>query len=137
MELEKDPDPQVKAGIIETVFREAHSLKGAARAVNLTDIETICQSLESVFSLMKRQKIHLTPSVFDTLHQAVDILNELNLSFPEEAHTDKEKVSKIIEKIAKIEMGQAEVLSGLPEPPASQADEPVRRQQRMPSDIIR
>ena len=53
IELEKDLEPQVKAGIIETVFREAHSLKGAARAVNLTDIETICQSLESVFSGLK------------------------------------------------------------------------------------
>src|SRR5450830_1672850 len=70
IELEKDPDPQVKAGIIETVFREAHSLKGAARAVNLTDIETICQSLERVFSVMKRREIHLVPFVFDTLHQA-------------------------------------------------------------------
>ncbi len=128
IELEKDPDLQVKAGIIETVFREAHSLKGAARAVNLTDIETICQSLESVFSVMKRREIHLVPFVFDTLHQTVDILNELNLSFPEEVRTDKDKISKIIEKIAKIEMGQADVLNGLPEPPAIQADEPVRRQ---------
>ena len=34
IDLEKDLEPQVKAGIIETVFREAHSLKGAARAVN-------------------------------------------------------------------------------------------------------
>jgi two-component system chemotaxis sensor kinase CheA len=137
IELEKDPDPKVKARIVETVFREAHSLKGAARAVNLTDIETTCQSLESVFSLMKRREIHLVPFAFDTLHQAVDILNELNLSFPEEAVADKDKISKIIEKIAKIETGQADALNGLPEPPAMQADEPVRRQQRMPSDIIR
>ena len=137
IELEKDPDPQVKAGIIETVFREAHSLKGAARAVNQTDIETICQSLESVFSVMKRGEIHLAPFVFDTLHQAVDILNELNLSFPEEVRTDTGKISEIIEKIAKIEMGQAGSLKGLPATPAIQADEPARRQQRLPSDTIR
>lgn len=138
IELEKDLDPQVKAGIIETVFREAHSLKGAARAVNQTDIETICQSLESVFSVMKRGEIHLAPFVFDTLHQAVDILNELNLSFPKEAIADKDKISKIIERIAKVEMDQTgAALNGLPEPPVMQADEPARRQQRMPSDIIR
>jgi two-component system chemotaxis sensor kinase CheA len=137
IELEKDPDPQVKAGIIETVFREAHSLKGAARAVNQADIETICQSLESVFSVMKRGEIHLAPFVFDTLHQAVDILNELNLSFPKEAIADKDKISKIIEKIAKAEMGQAEVLNDIPETPAIQADEPARRQKLLPAETIR
>ena len=99
IELEKDPDLQSKAGIIETVFREAHSLKGAARAANLTDIETICQSLESVFSALKRQEIDPGPFMFDTLHQAVDVLNELNLSFPEEVRTDTGKISEIIEKI--------------------------------------
>jgi len=137
IELEKDPDPQVKAGIIETVFREAHSLKGAARAVNQTDIETICQSLESVFSVMKRREIHLTPFVFDTLHQAVDILNELNFSSPEGIRTDKGKISGIIERIAKVEMGQTGVLNGLSEPPAIQADEPAHRQKPVPSDTIR
>jgi two-component system chemotaxis sensor kinase CheA len=137
IKLEKDPDPQVKAGIIETVFREAHSLKGAARAVNQTDIETICQSLESVFSVMKRGEIHLAPFVFDTLHQAVDILNELNLSFPKEAIADKDKISKIIKKIAKVEMGQAELLNDIPETPAIQTDEPARRQKLLPADTIR
>jgi two-component system chemotaxis sensor kinase CheA len=137
IELEKDPDPQVKAEIIETVFREAHSLKGAARAVNQTDIERICQSLESVFSALKRQEINPGPFMFDALHQAVDILNALNLSLPEGVRTDKDKISKIIEKIAKVETCQAEVLSDIPEPPAIQADEPVRRPKPAPFDTIR
>ncbi len=137
IELETDPDLKVKAGIVETVFREAHSLKGAARAVNQTNIETICQSLESVFSVMKRREIHMVPFVFDTLHQAVDILNELNLSFPEEVRTDKEKISKIIEKIAKIETGQDDALSGMHEPPAIPVDKPARQQKPLPFDTIR
>jgi two-component system, chemotaxis family, sensor kinase CheA len=137
IELEKDLDPQVKVEIIETVFREAHSLKGAARAVNLTDIEAICQSLESVFSALKRQEIDPGHFMFDILHQAVDILNELNLSSPKDARTDKDRISKIIEKIAKIETGQADVVNGLPEPPAMQADKITCRQERMPSDTIR
>jgi len=61
IELEKGLESQVKAGIIETVFREAHSLKGAARAVSLGDIEVICQHLESVFSGLKRGEIVLDP----------------------------------------------------------------------------
>jgi len=137
IELEKDPDTQVKAGIIETVFREAHSLKGAARAVNQTDIETICQSLESVFSALKRQEIDPGPFMFDTLHQAVDILNELNLSSPEGVRTDKAKIAGIIEKIAKVETGQTDVLSEIPGPPAIQADDPLPWKQQISSDTIR
>ncbi|MCL5035002.1 MAG: Hpt domain-containing protein [Bacteroidetes bacterium] len=63
--------------IIETIFREAHSLKGAARAVNMAGIETICQSLESVFAALKRSKVALSPELFDILHKVVDFLSKL------------------------------------------------------------
>ena len=39
IELEKTDDPEKGMQVIETVFRDAHSLKGAARSVNLKDIE--------------------------------------------------------------------------------------------------
>jgi len=106
IDLEKDLEPQVKAGIIETVFREAHSLKGAARAVNRSDMETICQSLESVFSGLKRREIDLTPSLFDTLHRSVDMLNAFTLSPPEEVVADPGQISRITEKLAKAAMGE-------------------------------
>jgi two-component system chemotaxis sensor kinase CheA len=63
--------------IIETIFREAHSLKGAARAVNLTEIEAICQVLENVFAALKRQEITFSPELFDALHQAANSLGIL------------------------------------------------------------
>ena len=50
LELEKTSKtsaPEMRARIIETIFREAHSLKGAARSVSLNDIESICQPVES------------------------------------------------------------------------------------------
>ncbi len=45
LELEKTAAPAAQLVIIETVFRAAHSLKGAARAINFTDIESLCQAL--------------------------------------------------------------------------------------------
>ena len=48
IELELGPAPERTAAIIETVFREAHSLKGAARSVSRKDIESVCQPMESV-----------------------------------------------------------------------------------------
>jgi two-component system chemotaxis sensor kinase CheA len=106
IELEKDPDLQVKEEIIETVFREAHSLKGAARAVNLTDIETLCQSLESVFSGLKNREISLAPALFDILHRSVDKLIAITFSSPAEAAPGSVEISGITEKLAKAARGE-------------------------------
>jgi two-component system, chemotaxis family, sensor kinase CheA len=63
--------------MVETVFREAHSLKGAARAVNLVKIEGVCQSLEALFAQLKAHKTALCPELFDQLHGMVDTLSVL------------------------------------------------------------
>ena len=73
LQLEKEPSPEKQADLIQTIFREAHSLKGAARAVNLAEIEAVCQALESVFARWKRQAAATSsPEEFDLLHRAVD-----------------------------------------------------------------
>jgi two-component system chemotaxis sensor kinase CheA len=77
IELEKTSAPEQQGEIIETVFREAHSLKGAARAVNLVKVEGVCQSLESLFAQLKAREITLSPQLFDQLHQTVDSLGTL------------------------------------------------------------
>lgn len=81
-ELEKMPDAARQAKLIETIFREAHSLKGAARSVNLMPIEAACQSLESTFAVMKNKEITLTAELFDNLHLAINNLSEL-LALPQ------------------------------------------------------
>lgn len=62
---------------IEIVFRAAHSLKGAARSVNLAAIETICQSMESVFASLKKQNIKLSPDLLKLLRDAIDIVTRI------------------------------------------------------------
>ncbi len=47
--------------IVERVFREAHSLKGASRAVNLREIESACQILESMLSEIRQGNARITP----------------------------------------------------------------------------
>lgn len=108
IDLEKEMEPQAKAGIIETVFREAHSLKGAARAVNRSDMETICQSLETVFSGLKKGEIHLIPQLFDTLHRSVDLLSTITLSPPDQAAAGAGEITGITEKPAQAAMGEIE-----------------------------
>jgi two-component system chemotaxis sensor kinase CheA len=74
LELEKTPAPAAQRKIIEAVFRAAHSLKGAARAVDFTQIESLCQSLEDVFASWKRQESAPSPSAFDALHGKLDAI---------------------------------------------------------------
>ena len=75
--LEKTPAEDHRARIVEQVFREVHSLKGAARAVNLSAIEALCQVLESVFAELKRNQCAIAPALFDLLHQAIGALDQL------------------------------------------------------------
>ena len=77
IELEKSPSAERQAEIIETVFRESHSMKGAARAVNLSAIESACQSFESVLSALKRKEIVPTKEILDLLHRSVNMLEAL------------------------------------------------------------
>lgn len=72
--LETIPAEAGQAEPIEVIFRHAHSLKGAARAVNLTEVESICQSLESFFAAWKRRDLNPSPEQFDTLHRALDLI---------------------------------------------------------------
>lgn len=111
IELEKSSSDERRMEIIETIFREAHSLKGAARAVNMTDMEALCQSLESVFSALKRKDMALSPRLFDLLYRSVDDLEKLLSS------TDAEQAASHRSQIPELIQSLESALKGLVEPP--------------------
>ncbi|MFH0968311.1 MAG: response regulator [Methanobacteriota archaeon] len=77
IELEKPISAEQHIAALEVIFRETHTLKGAARSVDLPDIEEICHVIEDVFSAAKREKIVLSRDVFNYLHDAVTVLETL------------------------------------------------------------
>lgn len=77
MELEKNPAAERYAEIIETVFREAHSLKGAARSVSLKEIESVCHPMESLFAALKGKRLAVSEPLFNVLYQALDTIGGL------------------------------------------------------------
>ncbi|MEK6590239.1 MAG: response regulator [Nitrospinota bacterium] len=101
LELEKIPSPEVEKEIIETIYRDTHSLKGAARAVNITDIETICRSLENIFGAWKKKKLEKPPELFDILYRTIDRIRKI-ISSHDEGQTpyDKSSVSKLIQDLS-------------------------------------
>jgi len=80
MKLERATSPEEIAPIIESAFREVHSLKGAARAVNIDSIERVCQGMESVFAAMKRNTLQVTPPLLDVLMRATRLVQQLKTS---------------------------------------------------------
>ena len=77
IELEKTQAGESSAEIIEAMFREIHSLKGAARSIDQKDVESICQPLESVFSALKHKQYTLSPFSFDLFYKTQERLSRL------------------------------------------------------------
>ncbi|NWJ50498.1 MAG: response regulator [Bacteroidetes bacterium] len=87
LELEKSLNEKDQQKVVETTFREMHSLKGAARAVNIVEVERLCQGLESVLSLLKQRNISISKYFFDTMHGAMDLLNQYIIDIAEKKKT--------------------------------------------------
>lgn len=75
--LERSPSDEERRRLIESTFRAAHSLKGAARAVNYPEIEAICEALEDVFATWKREDLVPEREALDTLHGSLDRVSAL------------------------------------------------------------
>lgn len=80
--LENDPNNHQ---LLDEVFREAHSLKGAARMLKLHDIEKIVHILEDYFTLSKKGTLQLTKEVISIFLECLDFIADL----VEEAVTGK------------------------------------------------
>lgn len=66
-----------RAEHIERVYRMTHSLKGAARAVQQREIESVCQNLETIFSAMKKGDYTPDAEAFDLFHEALKVTRNL------------------------------------------------------------
>ncbi len=136
IELEKELPEERKTELVEASFREAHSLKGASRAVNETTIEKICQALESVFSGLKQKSVRYDSSLFDVFHQALNTLNDiLGRAGSNQDGVDSAKVDQVLNglsQIIQLNSGPAPEKSAAPvtvQAPAAEINPVQHRQQ--------
>ncbi|MFW5902250.1 MAG: chemotaxis protein CheA, partial [Thermodesulfobacteriota bacterium] len=99
--LEKDAGEASAQTAVETVFREAHSLKGAARSVNLAAIESLCQELESIFAALKDEALPLTPELTDRLYAAVGLIEQATApeASPDEVSDELKKMGGALSEL--------------------------------------
>lgn len=72
----------VKAGIIDpgvlnAVFRSAHTLKGMSAIFDVKDMSALSHSLEDTLDLLRLGRITLTDTVLDTIMNAYDLLHKI------------------------------------------------------------
>ncbi len=100
IELEKETNRDNLAGIIETMFREVHSLKGAARSVDQKEIESVCQPLENLFSALKRQETILSQEIFELFYKTARVLSKLITTGKATVTTgERENIRALIQQI--------------------------------------
>lgn len=74
LDLEKKPSNK---DAILLIFRDAHSLKGAARMIGFNNVQTIAHKIEDILGLAKDDKIQLNTNIVDILYKAVDFMTAL------------------------------------------------------------
>jgi two-component system sensor histidine kinase and response regulator WspE len=87
-----DQRPEASGALLESLMRAAHSLKGAARIVNLGVAVRVAHTLEDCFVAAQRGVLRIGQREIDTLLRGVDLLlqisqcNEAGLTAWEGAH---------------------------------------------------
>jgi two-component system sensor histidine kinase and response regulator WspE len=122
--LERDPQ---NADSLETLMRAAHSLKGAARIVQLSAAERLAHVMEDCFVAAQEGRIVLTGEHIEVLLQGVDMLTRLaqvaaTASAAEELEAFHTEVGALVAAIAAIAKPGA--MSPPPAPPPQRAPSP-------------
>lgn len=75
-ELESDLSNQE---LIEGIFRDAHTIKGSARMLDLVPVEKIAHQMEELLERVRRTKACLTPIALASFYESLDAIRALIL----------------------------------------------------------
>lgn len=75
--IEHDPTSPKTTATLEAILREAHTLKGTARGLSLTNVELFAHRLETALIRLQGSPATVTTATFDPLYQAADALGAL------------------------------------------------------------
>ena len=70
--LDRGLSPDETRAVVEATFRETHTLKGAARAVSLMEVEALCQEMEIVLHRITRGELGLNHSILERLQAGIN-----------------------------------------------------------------
>src|SRR5262249_11458507 len=105
--LEKGATGDERAERLKTLFRTAHSLKGAARAVNAGVIESACHRLEEILASARDGVVPLDSDRFALLFAAADALEEAGMRLREQQDLAGSPLAALLPRLASAAAGNA------------------------------
>ena len=103
LELEKHPQD---LGIVNEIFRSAHTLKGMSATMGYEDLANLTHKMENILDDIRNGKIQLSSEIFDVIFLAVDDLEAMVMSIAEGGN-GKRDVSEVVAKLEMIENGES------------------------------
>lgn len=74
LQLESNP---TDLGIVQVIFRSAHTLKGMAATMGFEDLASLTHQMENVLDLVRNEKLVMQEFIFDTLFKGLDALESM------------------------------------------------------------
>lgn len=102
LQLESNPED---LGIVQVIFRSAHTLKGMAATMGFEDLASLTHKMENVLDLVRNEKLKMQDFIFDTLFKGLDALETMvqDITGGGEGKAD---VSSIVASLQAIESGE-------------------------------
>ncbi len=133
LRLEQNPDDQET---LNEVFRAAHSLKGAARMLAISRVETVAHHFEETLGMARRGATVLTSSMIDRLYNALDSIRELC----EESITGRPMITDLETVLRKMRGDEADLEAKSqprePQPPPRSESEPESESQDLSGPVV-
>ena len=125
---------------IDEAFRRAHSLKGAARAVDLDAVEGLASGLETLFSRVREGALTLDQPMTRVIHQVLDASEDCVTAFRENRTPDEPAAAlHAMEDLLGIKRPKVEAPLSTPESQAVVADGPpmAAKPAEQPVEMVR
>ncbi|MGV2883826.1 chemotaxis protein CheW [Paenibacillus taichungensis] len=102
LQLEGSPED---LGIVQVIFRSAHTLKGMAATMGFEDLASLTHKMENVLDMVRNEKLKMQDFIFDTLFKSLDALENMvqDITGGGEGKAD---VSSIVASLQAIESGE-------------------------------
>jgi two-component system, chemotaxis family, sensor kinase CheA len=95
LKLESDSS---NTGIVNEIFRSAHTLKGMAGSMGFDDLASLTHEMENVLDLLRNSKLTITPEIMDVIFTCVDLIERMVDSI-ESGGDGKENVTEVVTKL--------------------------------------
>jgi two-component system chemotaxis sensor kinase CheA len=112
----EDPAPRCDEGLLNEMFRAAHSLKGLSAMLGLTDINHLTHKIENVFDAARHDELPVTRDVTELIFMGLDQLTAM-IGLLKEPSGEPVDCNAVVESIRRILQ-----TAGVEHKPTTQAD---------------